>query len=196
MNRSASWEVEISALLDGELDHAELLAVAGAPVASPAARAFFRELRSLDRLLGAAAHPGQLPPELWQRIVTAAERDGMVGAARPRWALRPVLAVAATLLLVTTGWLLVARLAPLRPATGVVTVEVGAARGRMSDERFIALTTELLGAEPRYHRTMQQIMTAVTARSLPVEGSGEGLGPLNDDSGLLLVGDRAARSWN
>jgi anti-sigma factor RsiW len=196
MSRNQSWEVEISALLDDELDRTELLAVVDELVASPEARASYRELRSLDRLLGADERSSRLPPELWQRIVAAAERDRVVALARPQRSLRPVLAVAAALLLATTGWLLVARLAPLRTATEVVTVQVGADRGQMSDERFIALTTELLGAEPRYHRTMQQIMTAVTARSLPVEGSGEGLGPLSDDANVLLVGDRATRTWD
>ena len=52
-------------------------------------------------------------------------------------------------------------------------IVVGSAPQSMDDERFIELTRELLRADPRYHRTMLEIVSAVDRQTTRGEGLAE-----------------------
>ena len=62
----------------------------------------------------------------------------------------------------------------------------GAAAERMTDERFVAITRELLGSDPRYLRAMEGVLREVgpvregggSSEDLPVRGEGVGFMPV------------------
>jgi len=187
-------EIQVSALLDGELGREETLAVVDQLLDSPELQRFYRSGRRLDVALGElrGADAGGAPPSaLWARIVAAAELPDRGPAAdrRPRppvwrWALQ----AAAVVLVAVATWMLAP--SAQRPAGsvdladgGVVSVALASEPDRMTERRFLEMTTELLRADRRYHHQMYQILQAVHRPSL--EGSAEGLLPLVDDGPSL-----------
>jgi len=203
-------EIQVSALLDGELGREETLAVVDQLLDSSELRRFYREGRRLDVALGQlhAADAGEGPPsELWRRIVAAAQLpEGAPASAsrsRPpvwRWALQ----AAAVVLVAVATWLL----APSGQRPGdpldlagsdVVSVALASAPDRMTERRFLEITTELLQADRSYHHQMYQILQAVHRPSL--EGSSEGPLPLVDGGpGLRRARagdtDGGTRTWD
>jgi len=198
-------EVEVSSLVDAEVDPQAVPALVDHLLVCPSCREFYRQARSLD--LELAETRGELPiaealPEGWNRIERELGGDWRQAANR-RWAPRvPGVAVwalrmAAVLALLVGGWSL-ARLWPAAgpAADGTLEVQLASDRGAMSDQRFLEITMELLRADPRYHQKMQEIMTAVSGWGVAAEGSGERprLQPPRGDGELRLATDRQAPS--
>jgi hypothetical protein len=71
-----------------------------------------------------------------------------------------------------------------------VEVVLGGERGRMTDARFVELTTELLGADRRYHQAMLQVMREVQKSTRSQEAPAEDI--LRDP--LRANGDQGAES--
>ena len=180
-------ETSISALTDGELPAEDLLPAIDHLAECPSCQAFYRDVRALAAALPAGGAQtsssvfGRWRPlsrgkegrwergtggevaseEVWRRIeAAAAPALSRPGRIRP-WAMR----LAAGLLLVAGLWgaLAVLRSAP-RPAGAPIEVTLGEDRGRMTEQRFVNLTVELLRADPRYHQEMLQVLTAVIER--------------------------------
>lgn len=177
MSDCETCEMSISALTDGELPAEDLLPTLDHLAECPSCRAFYRDLRAL-----AAALP---PEEVWRRIeVAAAPGLSRTGRARP-WAMR----LAAALLLVAGlgGALAFVRFG-LHPAGEPIEVTLGEDRGRMTEQRFVDLTVELLRADSRYHQEMLQVLTAV-------ERGGRREAPADYDTPLPEGGDGASDDW-
>ncbi len=187
-------EIQVSALLDGELGREETLAVVDQLLESPALQRFYRAGRRLDVALGelrGGDAEGAPPSELWSRIAAAATLPdrGKAAASRPRppvwrWALQ----AAAVVLVAVATWLLAPSAqrpgGPLDLAgSDVVSVALASEPDRMTERRFLEITTELLRADRSFHRQMYQILQAVHRPSL--EGSAEGPLPLVDDGPAL-----------
>jgi predicted anti-sigma-YlaC factor YlaD len=180
MSHCERMELSLSVMMDGELEAAELLPAVDHLARCASCRAFYRDARALDsRVLeaGNAAEP-QAPlasAAVWDRI--RAETHPATGTARAsgvRW--RVWGSVAAALLIVAVG-LAGARLwqagAPARGENGPVVVVLGQDSGRMSDERFVELASELLRAGPRYHERMHEVMELVLRKETEREGAME-----------------------
>lgn len=182
-----TWEADISALVDGELDHPKLLETVDRIVAGESCREFYRRARRFDALL--AEVRGEAPAELWTAIATAAERRGR--RTRRTWlAAAAVVVVGAVLALM---WPNAGTTRAIDPA--VVEVQVaGSADGGMGDARFVELTAELLRADRRYHRAMEEILDAVD-RHAANEGGGteEERSPQGE---LLLAVDAGEPRWD
>jgi negative regulator of sigma E activity len=177
----ASAESDISALLDGELHNERLLATIDELVESESCRTFYRQARALDGLIAAAEPtPAEEPPHhVWSRIADAtgiSSEAGGWGAPRPRW-LGPLIGtVAATVLvaIVAFGVRSAQRSGPLAMEAPVVddaqldAITIGGKSGQMTDERFLALAEELLGADQHYRREMAEIILAIES-SMPSE---------------------------
>lgn len=174
-------ETSLSTFIDGELDQAELAPTIDHLMECADCRAFYRDARALDAMVLDATVDGSIASpsdEIWSRIAgrsalgtTSPRRRG---ASWTAWG-----ALAAGLLLVAVGlWatprFMGGRVTPL-PATAAPIVVVGTGEGRMSDERFVELTTELLRSAPRYHERMLQVMELVTTPMIEPEGSNERL---------------------
>ncbi len=162
MSDCETCEMSISALADGELPTEDLLPTIDHLAECPGCQAFYRDVRSLAAALPdpgrlPASAPGEAPEEIWRRIeVAAAPAFSQTGRMRP-WAMR----LAAAVLLVAGLWGGLATVSALRPAGEPIEITLGEDRGRMSEERFVDLTVELLRADSRYHQEMLQVLTAV-----------------------------------
>jgi len=169
MSDCETYEMSISALADGELPAEDLLPTLDHLAECPSCLAFYRDLRALAAALPAAAAeradpltaPGEAPEEVWRRIeAAAAPALPRTGRVRP-WAMR----LAAAFLLVVGLWgALAAVRSVLGPAGAPIEITLGEDRGRMTEQRFVDLTVELLRADSRYHQEMLQVLTAVDER--------------------------------
>ncbi|MCK4412857.1 MAG: hypothetical protein KAY32_04875 [Candidatus Eisenbacteria sp.] len=171
-------ELNISALLDGELEGKALLPLLDHLTHCPHCRAFYDDARELETLVARLSAPAPLvaPVDDRERQVAGPAVQQAAGPAAweaagpavwhrifqpPTWAW-----AAAAFLLVAigfTGGHLANRLpqvsAPL-PGTPVE-ITLGENRGAMDQERFVALTLELLRADPGYHREMLHVLQQV-----------------------------------
>lgn len=150
-------EERLSALLDGELEPAVAAEALEHAFGCPSCRAFFLAAKRLQALA----------PELGAAAAAPIEPARVAGAAR---GVRPFLRAAALLAVGLGGGWMVARL-PAAPA-GRATV---ASAGPMTEQRFVALASELMAADPKYQRTMLQVL-----RLVPALETGEGLGSPED----------------
>ncbi len=188
MTRCERFEIDTSALIDGELTPSATLATVDHLLACPSCAELYRAGRRLDSALEAArdsGRAGELPAGLWERIESAGSPvsdDAPVTVMRPRRRLpRWLLQAAAVLVVVGAGWWAGRSWPEPRPADdGVLQVVVEGDRGSMDDQRFIQLATELLRADRRYHVKMEEIMAAVNHHTVISEGGGEGPAPLED----------------
>ena len=182
-------EMSLSALADGELPPEELLPVIDHLAGCPGCQAFYRDLRSLAASLPDPQRlpaPAEAPEEIWQRIERAAVPASVqAGRMRP-WALRS----AAAVLLVAGLWgALAAARSALGPVGAPIEITLGEDRGRMTDQRFVDLTVELLRSEPRYHQEMLQVLTAVA------KGGGDREAPADHDATLPERDERSSDAW-
>lgn len=185
-------EIALSALADGELPAEELLPAIDHLVECTGCRAFYRDVRALAAALPARPvaepPPAEAPEEIWRRIEAAtapaaAPAVGRTAQSRP-WALR----LAAAVLLVAGLWGALAAVRSLRPPDAPIEVTLGEDRGRMTEQRFVDLTVELLRADSRYHQEMLQVLTAV-ARGERQEN------PTDHDAPLPEGEDGGADDW-
>jgi predicted anti-sigma-YlaC factor YlaD len=182
--------MSLSALADGELPPEELLPVIDHLAVCHGCQAFYRDLRSLAASL---PDPQRLPAsteapeEIWQRIERAAAPDVVLATGRMRpWALRS----AAAVLLVAGLWgALAAARSALGPVGAPIEVTLGEDRGRMTEQRFVDLTVELLRSDPRYHQEMLQVLTAVAERS------GQQEAPADHDAPLPEKDEHDSGAW-
>jgi hypothetical protein len=188
LTASERLEVELSTLLDGELDHESLLETIDRLLEEPDGQAFYRRARALGGLVDALeGTPRQeAPAQVWSRIATAVgaraagtstwrQRTGATQRLSPGLRLAGF-AAAATLLVaaLVAGWILEQdqRDGGRGGEEQIAAITVGG--GSMTDSRFVELATELIEADGRYRREMVEIIQAVEAE-LPVEmGSAEG----------------------
>jgi hypothetical protein len=188
LSEAERLEIDLSALVDGELEPQRLLSLIDRLVDEPAARRFYRRVRALDGLVE-AVEPlprAEAPNEVWQRIAAATGQTpgALPFRARrgPRLApkiLAPLVAAAAVVIAISLGVWTNRERAPGAPAVeeGAAAVEsditIGAREGQMTDERFLALATEILEADQHYRREMVEIIQLVES-ALPSEmGSAE-----------------------
>lgn len=175
MNACERYELLVSVWLDGELDACDRLEMTDHLVRCPACRDFYREARALDGLVaGVSPSREPAPAHLWERIRRAAERESRRRFAPPGWAVRlaAVLAVAvgAGLLLWSANGA-PAGLVVGSPSPDEILIELGEDGDRMSERRFVELTTEVLRADRRFHLAMYEVMEQVVEDTRQSEGS-------------------------
>lgn len=167
-------EADLSAVIDGELDGEPLRLAIDALVEDSSLRDFWKQSRGLQATL---ANPdddrvGVSPsPDLWKKIEKETNESTLIVSLK-RLPMRS-LAAAATILLVvslTLSGLLRIDL-PFGQSNGQ-SVNLAGERGSMDEQRFIDLTTELLQADPRYHRKMLEVMELVNEQAYGYETAG------------------------
>jgi hypothetical protein len=147
----------------------------------------WREGRRLQMALEGTGKGGaKLPPGGWNRV----RRASGLGRAR----VVRLSATATRALVFAASVVLVAGLAvtaffglpggPAPTGEGTTRVELASERGRMSDDRFVELTAELLRADPKYHRRMLEVMEVVHEQAYGREGE-----PENDASFAAATGE-------
>jgi hypothetical protein len=158
-----SWQVSLSAALDGELDASETQELLDAMAASPECRNQWQQIRAFDRNL-----------ETMRRPASGRLRSPSPVSRRPLAWLVPI---AAVLALLGVGLLRPER-APIPdlqdPTAESLTVRLEGHRGQMTDLRFVQLVVEVLEADQRYQDKMRQVLEEVRpAASLAEAGSPE-----------------------
>lgn len=159
-------QMEYSALLDGESDERELREALLHGLECERCRLQFARMARLQK--GIAALPSERPV---QRL-------------RMPWPdLRGLAAAAVVVFALAGGWL-------VKPSDGTprqgraVAISLGAHPERMNEARFVELTVELLQADPRYARSMHQLLERVVAPNSEFEDENTvdaaGMGPLSE----------------
>lgn len=156
MTECRDYELEISALLDGESDPSTAMELLEHVGTCRACGTFVRDLRSaqskIDRVYGVAG------PELTEG--SPPRRERRIGH-MPRWAW----AMAATIVVAVGGYVAIEADYSNHSANtlgdGEIVVRLEEDRGAMSEDRFIELTTELLRADRIYRDEMYSVLDAV-----------------------------------
>lgn len=157
MNSCEQVEVELSALMDGELESEAIPRALEHLRECNACELYFQQLMKLDR----ASH-------LLRRDESKRETTTQRVGVRPlRGVLRNAWIAAAVLVAFLGGMMLptsdLAADVPNRDE--VLELSLGEDAGKMADARFVSLTVELLRADPRYHVAMYQVLQDVVAQS-------------------------------
>lgn len=188
MSHCEACQIELSAALDGELESGRCLGVLDHLTDCRDCRSFYRQARTLEGMLEAAGRvpaTQELPAGGWRGVV---ERLPSPSAADDRGRVPFQVAAAAAVTLFIVMAVVLAPL-PRRPAREVGTtsleaeqdaelaaVVVGSRRGRMSEERFLALAKEILESDRRYRREIVDLLTAVESE-VPSERTTEESAP-------------------
>jgi len=166
MSQYETNEMNLSAIMDGELSGEEICRTIDALIEEKELIAFWKKGRQLNRgLVADSSEENVVMPEgVWDKVE---QKSGLgrkkvfkLDSFQPR-----VWAAAASIILVisfaTSG------IIDFRDffQSGDQTVELSSQGGKMSEERFIQLTTEILEADSRYHRKMFEVMQVVNERA-------------------------------
>ncbi|MFH1843127.1 MAG: zf-HC2 domain-containing protein [bacterium] len=156
MSACEQYEIEFSALLDGESSTAQVVELLDHLVQCPACREFYQELRSFQDLVDDLPDLAELPAQLslQQRLQT---RAGIV----PRWArgLAAVFLFMVGVVGITTVSITEEPDLANSPIPATITLEEN--RGQMNDDRFLEIVTELLQAGRQYHDEMAEILKQI-----------------------------------
>lgn len=162
MKRCKEYEIELSAMLDGESDPATAVALMDHISECGACRSFYQELRSFQSLvddLSPVAKPREVSQparSLWSWIFPV-----------PRWAW----GAAAAILIAIGSYAVGTTQAGVAIDGNTITFEVDPNESTVSEEEFVELASEILRSDPRYQRQLYQILGQIETG----EGSGEGL---------------------
>lgn len=176
-----SFALEISAFVDGELPFPEALPAVDHLAACESCRRFYLETRGLGERVTGGATPA--PEQLWERV---ASRVGELPAQLPvrtsrgrgrAWAAGLAAAAAIVFAVTLARRGADAPAGTANPAGGTTTtapsalreIVVEGARGRMTDERFVTLLSEILSADRKYHQETQRVMSLVNRREGPAD---------------------------
>jgi hypothetical protein len=170
-------EIEVSTLLDGQLQGEELLCVIDLLLADNEARDFYLNSRALDKRLAEVRLPEEtepMPNKLWQGI---AQSVGMRNATILPFSrvMQPFVAAAA-LVFAAVALGIIAFMNPQAQvaADREMVISLEANPEGLTDTEFVKLTRQLLESDRKYHQKMFEIMQIVTTDDelyLPAEGS-------------------------
>ena len=166
MKRCNQYEIELSALLDGESDPATAVALMDHISHCVSCRDFYRELRSFQSLVDGIAPAEDKVPESEH-----ARRRWSWAFPVPRWAW----GVAAALFIAIGSYA-----AGTKQLIGLnngdrVTFESAEGESGADEERFVELASEVLRSDRRYQQQLYRILGEIETN----EGSGEA--PANDE---------------
>ncbi|RJP78232.1 MAG: hypothetical protein C4524_06985 [Candidatus Zixiibacteriota bacterium] len=165
MNGCETYQEAMSALLDGELTGPDLAATIRHLAACETCLQEFETFQALQQRVNRDLRPPAVPPRLWPAI---AREHPPREARRVRLPARQtafrVLRIAAVVALCFGAGYWLSRPvweSPAGPETPIVLASDG---GAMSDQHFLALTRELLTADPVYHQKMYLILETLLSR--------------------------------
>jgi len=178
MKRCEEYEVELSAMLDGESDPATAVGLMDHVCHCSSCREFYQELRSfqgfVDEISPAQAmQPAfNTAPELRYQEPRRRWFDWI--GAQPRWAWgTAVVAIVAIGLWVSSSGILTGE-SGVNVGEGIVTIELESDELSVDDERFIQLASEVLSADKRYQNQLYVILDQVRQIEQPGEAPFDG----------------------
>jgi hypothetical protein len=182
MRNCSDYEIELSALLDGESNPSMAVQLVEHVATCESCSSFVRELSSTQAIIE-GLHVDTQPetgPAAVQSIET--KRRRVLGLS-PQWAI----GMAAALLLTVSIWFG----AGVGTQTGFtndirdgeLVIRLEEDKGRMSEERFVAMVSELLRADRRYQNEMYVVLDEITQS----RSSGESRSPASGESSSPLT---------
>lgn len=161
MNSCEDYQVNLSAMMDGELRGMELADTVAHLSKCQTCMEEFRKFQSLQERIDAEIAPPPVPYRTWHNIAEAAEK--------PKAKIIPLhsrfvrIAAAAAALLIFFGLGFFLRNPSIPMVDQNAPIMLASDRGSMDDDRFLALTRELLSSDPEYHRKMYFILHTLQA---------------------------------
>jgi len=168
MKTCEEYQIDISAMLDGELTPAEIAATVQHLAKCSECERVFEEFQLLQEKVDKEYSRPAVPQELWKNIQSktiheqqSTDLTGRVIEFR-KWAFRIISVAAGIAITFTAGYFLGKPSAPLLidPSTPII---LASQKGSMSDERFQQLTRELLIADQKYQQKMYFILHALNS---------------------------------
>ncbi len=164
MTQCSDYEVELSAIFDGESDPATALELLEHVASCPSCAAFARDLRTMQANIDLVyVAPGPEPIA----VLPLERRRRPIRVTRWAWGLAAAAVVAVGLSYGVKAALPGGVTGAERDRQVVIRLEEN--RGAMSDERFIAIVTELLRADRKYQYQMYAVLEALNERDVPNE---------------------------
>ena len=162
MNGCERYQINMSALMDGELSSEELADTIRHLAACDACMKEFDSFQVLQKRVNHEVKAPTVPARLWKAIWREGDAKTEAISRRYNPAVMRALRLAAVIILCFgLGYTLskpVFHLQPHDPGTPIV---LASSPGSMSEDRFLEITRELLSADPAYHRKMYLILTAL-----------------------------------
>lgn len=168
MTHCNDYEIELSALLDGESNPAMALKLVEHVATCSSCSTFVRDLRSTQAFVDGLQLVPDSEPEPMATLPVDRKSTRRLRL-KPQWAI----GLAALLIITVSFWFGTDIGVPggftndLRDGELVIRLEED--KGRMSNERFVALVSELLRADRRYQNQMYLVLDEITQNSLSDE---------------------------
>ena len=165
MNNCEEYQVNISAMLDGELQGRELAETVNHLAECDECMAVFRSFQALQTRIDTEIEPPEVPEGIWDGIESEAVYKPKTVKLRSH--IYTIIGIAAALFFFAAlGYYI------QQPAIPVIDknapIVLAGHKGRMTEERFLELTRELLTADSKYHRKMYYILS--TLQTDDIEG--------------------------
>ena len=160
MKNCNDYEIELSALLDGESSPAMALRLVDHVASCSGCSEFVRGLRSTQSLIDSLQLESESVPGE-EAVGTIVPRQKRFLGLRPQWAI----GLAALLIVSVSIWFGTDVGTPNSLTNdirdGELNIRLEEHKGRMSDERFFALVSELLQADRRYQNEMYVVLDEI-----------------------------------
>lgn len=162
MKSCEEYQVNISAMLDGELRGEELSDTIKHLAQCQDCMAVLKSFGSLQDRVGADSVPPPVPGNAWREISekTSPKQKAVSLPFRPR-VFKVIGIAAAFVFCFGMGYFMRNSVVPA--VNYNVPIVLASDRGQMSEAQFLSLTRDLLTADPEYHRRMYQILHALSA---------------------------------
>ena len=177
MKTCEEYQMDLSAMLDGELESSEIADTVEHLAKCETCMGVFEKFKSLQNGIDALIEEPAVPRQIWKNIKKELPKEKKpVMIPIMNYTLKIVAAAALLMIMFTLGYNF------NQPITAEVIdqntpIVLASDRGNMSDERFRALTREILSADPDYIRKMYIIL-----HTLEFEGSTSDLEALPNDN--------------
>jgi hypothetical protein len=187
MKRCDEYEVELSAMLDGESDPATAVELIDHMCQCASCRDFYQELRSfqsvVDEMTPALAERPALDSPT-ARELREPKRHGFGWISTPpRWAWAPAVVLIIAIGLWAAGSGILTEEPGVKIGDGIVTIELQSDELSVDDERFVELASEILSADKRYQYQMYVILDQVRQSTEPGESPFDGEVADNEERG-------------
>ena len=161
MRHCSDYEIELSALIDGESNPAMALKLVEHVASCSSCSTFVRELRSTQAFVDSLQVMPDSEPEPVATVPIEGQHQRVLWM-RPQWAVG-----LAALLIVTVSLCFGTNIGAPGGLTndmrdGELVIRLEENKGRMSEERFVALVSELLQADRRYQNEMYVVLDEIT----------------------------------
>ncbi len=176
MKNCEEHQMDASAMLDGELEVSAIADTVGHLAKCETCLAVFNAFKSLQHNIDTVVKKPEVPGEIWKAVEKERPKEKKPLVIPFKIAALKIVAAAAVLIMMFTLGYNFHRPATEQFVDQNTPIVLASDRGNMTDERFRALTREILSADPDYVRKMYIIL-----HTLEFEGSDSDLEMLPED---------------